>query len=124
MAEQKYPSEVKDSVLLKAMSCIAIARKEKRLAWVDVGKVLEYKTRDGERYTKTIDEMPAFFLLITGTFMWVAKLFEDGIDQEIKDTFIKVLDTPIGKLNPEKFAKEAEEKLNQLRELEKKNEHI
>jgi hypothetical protein len=112
--EQKYPSEVKQSILLKAYQCIARARKEKRLS--RQGKDVVYKDRLGVEYHKTLEEMPEFFINITQTSSFVDTLVGD-INAELLEIFKEVIRTPINVINPYKYDDKIEGLIVTLKEM-------
>jgi ATP-dependent Lon protease len=117
MSENKYPSEVKESIILKAFHVIARARKEDRLSWD--GKTVNYKSKSGDKFSKDMDDMIELFWGITGQKYFVDLLCGD-INEELKDIFVTVLQTPKKELDIDKIEKEIREKMQTLRELAQK----
>ena len=112
--DNQYPPEVKESILLKALESIARARTEKRLSWN--GKVVNYTAKDGVKYKKTIDEMPAWFMTMTGAGDMVT-LLVGNISADLKDIFVKVLSAKDGELDIDKIGADITAKMDVLRKL-------
>jgi hypothetical protein len=117
MTEQKeYPKEVVQAILTRAEYAITNARIQGRLSWN--GDKVAYESRDGVKNLLDIERIPDVFLDITATRFFVNDLV-GNIHDELKNIFIKVLDTPIKKLNAGKLEKESNAKLDTLRQFSK-----